>query len=250
VIVVRDQHALGERHKVNLPVLKQMLEESLLRLTGRKTSKEAWLSLVKPDDIVGLVPTAHLNPTHQELVDAVEGSLREAGIPKDHIRNAQGGPSLPEACTALIALPALKAHWLTGIGTVLKNYIRYSGKPSAYHGEQNAKLGEIWNLPAVKGKTKLVLVDALRPLCDKGPQPDPRYLWNYSGLLAGTDPVAVETVCLRIINNKREAMRGEPWPLSPPPLCVAAADEQYHLGTSNMAEIHVEHSGWSEGLLI
>ncbi len=248
--MVRDQNALQERHKVNVPVLEKMLEESLIRLTGRKTIKSAWLALVKLDDVVGLVPTSHLNPTHQELIDSVEASLMEAGIPKDHVRNAQGGPSLPQACTALIALPALKAHWLTGIGTVLKNYIRYSGKPDAYHGEHNAKLGEIWNLPFVRGKTRLVLVDALRPLCDKGPQPDPRYLWDYNGLLAGTDPVAVETVCLRIINRKREALRGEPWPLSPPPLCVAAADERYNLGTSKMDEIRVESFGWSQGLLL
>ena len=36
----------------------------------------------------------------------------------------------------------------------------------------------------------LVLVDALRPLCDKGPQVDPRYLWDYTGLVAGVDAVA------------------------------------------------------------
>ena len=250
VIVVRDQNALQEGNKVNVPVLKKMLEESLIRLTGEKTIKGAWLSLVKLDDVVGLVPTPHLNPTHQELVNAVEASLMEVGIPKGHIRNAQGKPSLPQACTALIAMPALKAHWLTGIGTVLKNYVMYSGKPSAYHDKHNVKLGEIWNLPFVKGKTRLVLVDALRPLCDKGPQVDPRYLWAYNGVLAGTDPVAVETVCLRIINSKREALRGEPWPLSPPPLCVAAADEQYNLGTSKMAEIRVESFGWSQNLLI
>jgi hypothetical protein len=250
VIVVRDQNALQQSNKVNVPVLEKMLEEVLIRLSGQKTIKSAWLSLLKLDDIVGLVPTPHLNPTHKELVDAIEASLAEAGFPKDRIRNAQGDPGLPEACTALIALPALKAHWLTGMGTVLKNYILYSGKPSDYHGEHNVKLGEIWNLPFVKGKTKLVLVDALRPLCDKGPQVDPRYLWAYNGLMAGTDPVAVETVCLQIITKKREALRGEPWPLSPPPFCVAAADERYHLGTNRMDEIKVESYGWSQDLLI
>ena len=105
-----------------------------------------------------------------------------AGIPPAQIREAQGGIDKPRACTALIAMPALKAHWLTGIGTVLKNYIMYSGRPSTYHDANNANLGEIWLLPGVKGKTKLVLVDALRPLCDKGPQPDPRYFWDYKGL--------------------------------------------------------------------
>jgi hypothetical protein len=250
VVVVRDQSALLEGNKVNAPVLRKMLEETLTKTTGQKTIRTAWLSLVKAEDIIGLVPTPHLNPTHKELVDAVQDSLVDAGIPEDRIRPAQGGPDLPQACTVLIALPALKAHWLTGIGTVLKNYIQYSGKPEAYHGENNVRLGEIWNLPYVKGKTKLVLVDALRPLCDKGPQPDPRYLWAYGGLIAGTDPVAVETVCLTIINKKREALRREPWPLSPPPFCVAAADERYGLGTSRMDEIKVDSFGWTQDLLL
>ena len=105
-------------------------------------------------------------------------------------------------------------------------------------------------LPYVKGKTKLIIVDALYPLCDKGPQSDPRYKWAYNGLIAGTDPVAVETVGLKIITTKRQAIRGEPWPISPPPICVEAADKVYGLGTSNMKAITIKHYGWEEDLLV
>jgi len=250
VTIVRDKNAMDASNNVNPEVLKAMLDQTLIKFTGQKTTKDAWLSLVKPEDTIGLVPTTHLNPTHQEVVDAVKSSLIGAGIPEEKILNAQGGPDKPKACTALIALPALKAHWLTGLGTVMKIYILYSGKPSNYHDKNNSKLGEIWKLPFVKGKTRLVLVDALHPLCDKGPQVDPRYKWGYNGLIAGTDPVAVETVCLRIITEKRKAIRGEPWPISPPPLCVEAADKVYGLGTSNWDNIKVELSGWDEDLLL
>jgi len=250
VTVVRDKGAMDASNNVNTTVLKSMLDQTLIKLTGKNTAKDAWLSLVKPEDTIGLVPTPHLNPTHQEVVDAVKSSLVAAGISENKILNAQGGPDKPKACTALIGLPALKAHWLTGIGTVMKLYILYSGKPSNYHAENNSKLGEIWNLPFVKGKTRLVLVDALHPLCDKGPQVDPRYKWAYNGLIAGTDPVAVDTVSLRIITEKRKELKGEPWPLSPPPLCVEAADKVYGLGTSNWDKIKLELSGWKEGLLL
>lgn len=250
VTLVRDKGAMDASNNVSPEVLKTMLDQTLFKLTGKKTTKDAWLSLVKPEDTIGLVPTPHLNPTHQEMVDAVKNSLIDAGIPENKILNAQGGPDKPKTCTALIALPALKAHWLTGIGTVMKLYILYSGKPRNYHDENSSKLGEIWNLPFVKGKTRLVLVDALHPLCDKGPQVNPRYKWAYNGLIAGTDPVAVDTVCLRIIKEKRKEIRGEPWPLSPPPLCVEAADKVYGLGTSNWDKIKVELSGWKEGLLL
>jgi len=86
---------------------------------------------------------------------------------------------------------------------VLKNYIMFSARPLHYHDANNVKLGEIWKLPIVEGKTRLVVVDALRPLCDKGPQPDPRYMWDYRGLVGGTDPVAVESVCSR--SSRRSA---------------------------------------------
>jgi hypothetical protein len=250
VTIVRDKNAMDSSKNVDSTILNKMLKQTLTKLTGQKNTKDAWLSLVKPDDVIGLVPTPHLNPTHDEVVDAVRSSLVSAGIPRERITLAQGSPHKPKDCTALISLPALKAHWLTGIGTVIKNYILYSGHPSRYHENDSAKLGEIWHLPFVKGKTRLVLVDSLYPLCDKGPQPDPRYKWAYNGLIAGTDPVAVETVCLRIIEEKRRALRGEPWPLSPPPICVEAADKVYGLGTSRMEEIRIEHFGWEQDILV
>ena len=49
---------------------------------------------------------------------------------------------------------------------------------------------------------------------------------------------------------KRRELRGEDWPLSPPPLCVAAADEKFGLGTSRMSEIKLEKVGWAVESLV
>jgi hypothetical protein len=251
VTIVRDKNVMNDRKKVDSEILQAMLDQTILQVTGKNKVQEGWADLVKPDDIVGLVPTPHINPTHEELVEVVKASLmKEVGIAEKNIIMAQGGKRRPKKCTALISMPGLKGHWLTGIGTVIKNYIMFSGRPTRYHKNRSAKLGEIWLIPEVKGKTRLVLVDALYPLCDKGPQPDPRYKWAYNGLIAGTDPVAVETVCLKILNEKRRALRGEPWPITPPPICVEAADKAYGLGTSRMEEIKIAHSGWDEDLLL
>jgi len=250
VVIVRNRRAMDEAMNVDKNVLEKMLEQTLIKVTGKNNVKDAWLSLVSPGDLIGLVPTPHLNSTHDEVIEAVKDSLVAAGIPAGNIRNAQGRSVNLRSITALISLPGLKAHWLTGIGTVLKNYILYSGAPRNYHNQDSAKMGEIWNRPEVKGKTRLVLVDALYPLCDKGPQPDPRYKWPYNGLIAGTDPVAVEAVCLKIITAKREALRGEPWPLSPPPICLEAADKVYKLGTANLRNINIQTVGWDKELLI
>ncbi len=250
VFIVRDRNAMDEALNVDKNALGKMLEQILAGITGEDNMKDAWLKLVSPGDIIGLVPTPLMNPTHDELIEVVTDSLVEAGIPAENIRNAQGRSVNLESITALISLPGLKAHWLTGIGTVIKNYILYSGAPRNYHHEDSAKLGEIWNLPQVKGKTRLVLVDALHPVCDKGPQVDPRYRWAYNGLIAGTDPVAVDAVCMKIIQAKREELRGEPWPLSPPPICIEATDKVYKLGTSDFNNIDVQTIGWAEDLLI
>ncbi len=250
VLIVRDQNAVDSDLNVNKSVLRKMLEQVLTGITGEDNTKDAWLSLVSPDDVIGLVPTPLMNPTHDELIEVVKETLIEAGVPAENIRNAQGRSVNLEPITALISLPGLKAHWLTGIGTVIKNYILYSGAPRNYHNQDSAKLGEIWHLPQVKGKTRLILVDALRPVCDKGPQFDPRYRWVYNGLMAGTDPVALDAVGLKIIQNKREELRGEPWPLSPPPICVEAADKVYKLGTSDLNNIEIKSIGWDKDLLV
>jgi hypothetical protein len=251
VCVVRDEKAMDNGLKVDAKILKTMVDQAVMQITGKTDAKSAWNSLFKTDDIVGLVDTPHLNPTHPEIIQVITDSLMQfVGIPEKNIRKAQGGNRRPKQCSALISVPALKAHWLTGIGTVLKNYILYSGRPTHYHQENSAKLGEIWLQPEVKGKTRLILVDALYPLCDKGPQPDPRYKWAYNGIIGGTDPVAVETVCLKVIIKKRHALRGEPWPLSPPPLCVEAADKVYGLGTSDMGKIQINTIGWDKDQLL
>jgi uncharacterized protein (DUF362 family) len=251
VVLVRNENVIDAENKVNTEVLSKMLGETMTRLTGAKTAKEAWSSLFKPGDTVGLVPTQALNPSHPEFIEAVTAALAEAGVPREKIFSVQQrDPEKVKPCTALINMPGLKAHWLTGIGTVLKNYIMFSGRPRDYHMADSAKLGEIWNLDFVKGKTRLVLVDAITALCDKGPQFEPQYKWQYKGLIAGMDPVAVETVGLKIIAEKRNLMKGEPWPLSPPPVCVEAADKVYGLGTSKWEEIALEKSGWMQEVLV
>ena len=118
VTVVRDKNVMGADLAVDLKVYQKMLDQTMIQFTGEKNVRDAWLSIIKPEDTVGLVSTGHLNPTHDELVSAVKIALMHIGVPKKKIKMAQGGSRKAKACTALISLPALKAHWLTGIGTV------------------------------------------------------------------------------------------------------------------------------------
>ena len=51
------------------------------------------------------------------------------------------------------------------------------------HGDSCADMGRRNALPEIKNKCRLVLVDAIRPLFNGGPQVDPRYLWDNGELI-------------------------------------------------------------------
>jgi uncharacterized protein (DUF362 family) len=131
------------------------------------------------------------------VIDAIVARLADAGAAKARIHANDYGLPL-RGCTALINVPTIKVHPLTGIAVSLKNYINFTGRESSYHHEGSARLGEAWLLPDVKGKTRLIIVDALRPYFGPGPQVSPVHRWDYRGILAGTDPVAIDTISLTI----------------------------------------------------
>lgn len=155
-----------------------------------------------------------------------------------------------DKCTALINVPSIKVHAHTGIAVAIKNYINFGSNLSQYHSEGSSRLGEIWLKPEVKGKTRLVIVDALRPYFGPGPQINPLHRWDYKGILAGTDPVSLDTTCLRICQVKRNLFRKEEWLITPPPKSIDAADTKYRLGTSDPVKIKLVRLGWDRDTLI
>ncbi|NWF99674.1 MAG: hypothetical protein HXY19_01860 [Thermoanaerobaculaceae bacterium] len=57
----------------------------------------------------------------------------------------------------------LRTHNLSGLGTLIKNSIMFVPDPSSYHANACEKLGAIWHLPHVKGKTRLNVPVRLTP---------------------------------------------------------------------------------------
>lgn len=252
VILIRSDAAVDAEHNVNPKAVTDMIDEALLAFTGEEDILKAWLRFVRPDDTVGVKITRcgwmriH---TEQPVVDAITKRLADVGVQKNRILAQDGG--LPVAtCTALINVPTIKVHTLTGLASCLKNYINLSPRPSAYHGDQNERLGEVWQRTEIKGKTKLIIVDALRPYFGPGPQINPLHRWDYKGIMVSTDPVALDATSLRICEVKRRLFKGEDWPITPPPRLIAAADKVYHLGTSDPARIRVIKLGWGQDILI
>lgn len=237
VVIVKSKGVLDKDGNLNKALLEKMLDAGMCRLAGKKTVADAWRVYFKPHDSVGVKMSKQMTVTHTELTDAITRRLASIGVTKSEVWDRDA--KKPEGFTALINTPGLKTHWLSGIAAAIKNYAGCHPNPSRYHGDSCADLAEMWEHPALKGKTRLVVIDALKVLYNGGPQIDPRYLWDYKGLIFGTDPVAVDAVCLDIIQKKRNAVQPPNWIISPPPKHIEVADKKYHLGVSDLSKIKI-----------
>jgi hypothetical protein len=251
VVLIRNEKAIGAGDKIDAAVVQEMIDTALKQFSGESDAAKAWAKYVRADDTVGVKFTrcdwmrVH---TDQAVIDGVVKRVGEAGVAKDRIYAQDGG--LPVAkCTALINVPSVKVHTLTGIAVSLKNYINFSPQPSKYH-SPSTDLGEIHLMPNIKGKTRLIVVDMLRPYFGPGPQINPLHRWNYYGIMVSNDPVAVDSVCLKLCQVKRNQFKGEDWPITPPPDNIVAADKTYKLGTSDPTKIKLVKLGWDKDILI
>jgi hypothetical protein len=252
VVLVRREDVIDANDGIKGKVVGEMIDTAMLELTGEKEIEKAWKHYLKPDDTVGIKVTRcswmriHTDPA---VIDAISRRLVDIAIAKDRILVDDAGMPL-DKCSVLLNVPSVKVHTLTGIAAALKNYINFSSNPSAYHYAGSANLGEIWNFPQVKGKTRLIIVDLLRPYFGPGPQINPLHRWNYHGILVGTDPAAIDTLCLSICQAKRNLFKGEEWLITPPAQCITAADKKYGLGTSDPGKIKLTRIGWDKDILI
>ena len=252
VVLVRNEAAVDAAHQVNSAVVVEMLDTAMKTLTGESTIAKAWQRYFRPQDNVGIKYTRcswHRIHVNQAVLDAITDRLIASGIARSRVTSNDFGLPVKE-CTALINVPTVKVHALTGVAVSIKNYINFAGNRSSYHFDGSSKLGETWLLPEVKGKTRLIVVDMLRPYFGPGPQINPLHQWDYKAILVGTDPVAIDTICLSICQKKRNLFKGEEWLITPPPRSLATADSIYHLGTSDPTKIKLTRLGWENEQLI
>jgi len=152
----------------------------------------------------------------------------------------------------LINSRAMRAHHWAGVSGCLKNYIMFAPEPSDLHPDSCVNLGSLWKLPIVKGKTRLNVLLMLTPQFNcLGPHHfDKEFVWPYKGLLVGTDPVALDSVGLKIIEAKRRRYFKEDLPIRPNPKHIAAAEEKHGVGVANMNKIELVKLGWMDDVLI
>jgi len=277
VVLIREHDAVEADGRIE-----QMLEQAMLAFTGETESGAAWAKFFRPEDVVGVKINVMMTPTSPELSRAVVRGIMKAGVSEQNIilwdRDKAGyglqgvterkerfgydekslSRVVSDKATALVNVPGMKIHWLAGVAVALKNWVgaitRINvpdiGVAYSIHGDSCAECASINAIPMIRDKCRLVVADALRPLFHGGPQVNPGYIWPYNGIIIGTDPVAVDTVCMKILEAKRREYKNGEWPISPPPKHVFLAEQKYKLGHAHMDNIELVKLGWQEGMLV
>ena len=256
VVLIRDKNVFDSQGQLNESVLQNMLDKAVTGLMDTSDPVSAWKQMVTPADIVGIKTNVwQYLRTPEPLEVAIRNRLIDAGVKEENISADDRGVrenSVFKRSTALVNVRPMRTHHWSGLGTLLKNYIMFVPSPPKYHGNSCEKLGAIWQLPHVAGKTRLNILVMLTPLFHGvGPHHfNSRYIWPYSGLIVSRDPVAADATGARIIQAKRNLFFSTEKPISPPALHIAAADVQFGLGNSRSEQIQLIRLGWEEDILV
>jgi len=256
VVLIRDPSALDASGSPDPAVVFRMLDEAVCAISGRTDALTGWKTLIRPEDIVGIKTNAWGKlPTTSAVEQALRRRVLDAGVPDDKVgiddRGVLRNPVFQNATALLNARPARTHHW-SGMGSCLKNYIQFVPRPSDYHPDTCADLGEIWTKTIVKGKTRLNVLVMFTPLFHGiGPSHFSKaYTWPYNGLIVSRDPVAADATGLRVLEAKRREHFKEDRPLQPTPHHIFLADTRHHVGVSSPDRIELVKLGWTDGALI
>lgn len=134
----------------------------------------------------------------------------------------------------IINVPLLKDHGIAGVTISMKNHYGSVDSPASLHGGQcDPYIAELNNVPEIKEKTRLIVVDALMGIYVGGPMGAPQFVYN--GVIFGQDPVAVDYQGWKILESERQK-RGM---MLPEPRHIVTA-AKIGLGTNDPNNIHVE----------
>lgn len=79
---------IWENDQLNEDAVSELMDQAMMKLTGRASAKEAWRDIVLPDDIVGIKINPLAGPelsTHSILVDKIVEGLYGAGVLRKQI---------------------------------------------------------------------------------------------------------------------------------------------------------------------
>lgn len=145
---------------------------------------------------------------------------------------------ITDLSTSYINIPVMKTHGIAGMTGSLKNHYGSIDNPREFHPNNatNPGIPEINAIPVIRDKQKLIIADALLGVFDGGPRWNREKLWVNNEIIIGTDPVAVDTIMMRKLDEKREMEGYEP--IEPNAIHLPLSEE-IGLGNHNFDNIDV-----------
>ncbi len=256
VVLIRNKDVLDKNDNPKSDVVLNMLDKAVSILTNKREPIDGWKTLIKSSDIVGIKSNVWTPiGTTKQVEQALKKRVMDSGVTENNIGISDRGvlrDPIFKKSTALINARPMRTHHWSGVGSLIKNYVMFVPDPDNYHEDACARLGEIWTYPVVKNKTRLnVLVMFTPQFHNVGPHGfSPRHVWKYYGLIVGFDPVAIDTIGVKIIQAKRKEYFGEDRPLTPEAKHIRIADSKYGLGNSNMDKINLIKVGYDENSFV
>jgi uncharacterized protein (DUF362 family) len=144
--------------------------------------------------------------------------------------------TLTRTADAVINLPVLKDHGIVGVTMALKNMFGAIHNPNKYHPNGgDPYVADVFALPEIRRKVRLTICDAITAQYEGGPSYMPQWTWPFNGLLVARDPVALDTVGWRIIEEKRaeKGMKSLKAAGREPKYIATAAGAAHRLGTND-----------------
>jgi hypothetical protein len=144
----------------------------------------------------------------------VEMNLVNPGsdLKDDRTRRSHLSTLVTKRLNKIVALPVLKDHGSAGVTGALKNMSHGSvNNVARSHATPdtnacNMFIPEVVSHPILRKKFVLQIMDGIRGVFQKGPFGNhPQFAWEYNALFFATDPVALDHVEWRIIDEKRKA---------------------------------------------
>lgn len=145
-------------------------------------------------------------------------------------------------CTALVNVPVLKDHDLSGVSIGMKNFYGAIHNPNKYHQNNcNPYIADLNTHPSIRKKHKLTICDALLAQYHGGPSYKPQWSWKAGALLLSLDPVALDAVGVDILEQARLEHGLETFRQAgrPPDYIQTAAE--YGLGIADLSKIDIIH---------
>lgn len=245
VILLRDKYLFDKKERIDKERLKEMIKKGFCLLEETDNIEDALKKNFNKNEIIGIKSNEWGPlPTPEEVEDILKEFLLLYGIKEENIEINDRGvlrSKIFKNSTSLINVRPMRTHHWAGVGSLIKNYIMFSDSPPSYHPNFCSDLGKLWELPIVKGKTRINILVMFTPLFyGVGAHHfDKRYTWKYCGLIFGKKPASCDALGLKIIKEKRKEYFGKDIQFQPPPIHIGIADKVYNLGTTNLNEIEL-----------